>query len=363
MIDWDSSLPADFHTVWSKYYEQLIDISEITIPRHVLCLNPIQIELHGYSDASRHAFGACVYVRFQDEKKRWHSNLLCAKAKVAPLNTLDITKLELNGALLLSRLVDKVIKSSTLHFSDVHYWIDSTIALAWIYGEPYKWKTFVANRVSEIQRLSNKDNWHYIKGQENPADIISRGLTPQELKNSGLWWNGHPSLCTSNLEFPEFDYPSDKLTEYRVQTNIFFLCITEFDILKRYSSLVKLKRVIAYMLRFKYNCKISAKQKKARIMQLQTPLKRNGSLLLEELNSAMKIIVNISQAQDFSTEINDLCNKREISKQSKILNLNAFIDDSKILRVGGRLQNADLSYEAKFPIILSKDSYLATLLV
>ena len=92
-IDWDSSLPADLHTSWNQYYDQLIDISEIIIPRHVLCKEPILVELHVYSDASRNAFGACVYVRAQDKNKKWYSNLLCAKAKVDPLNTVDITKL------------------------------------------------------------------------------------------------------------------------------------------------------------------------------------------------------------------------------------------------------------------------------
>jgi hypothetical protein len=75
------------------------------------------------------------------------------------------------------------------HKIDDHYfWTDSTIVLSWLSGEPTQWKVFVANRVSEIQSQTDSDRWYHVKGEENPADIISLGLLPSQLRNSKLWF-------------------------------------------------------------------------------------------------------------------------------------------------------------------------------
>ena len=57
------------------------------------------------------------------------------------------------------------------------YWTDSMIVLAWD-ASPDRWKTFVANRVAEIQSLSRGD-WNHVPSEENPADILSRGILPE----------------------------------------------------------------------------------------------------------------------------------------------------------------------------------------
>ena len=51
-------------------------------------------------------------------------------------------------------------------------------------------KTFVANRVALILENLGNQNWAHVASQENPADLETRGLTPEELKDSKLWWNG-----------------------------------------------------------------------------------------------------------------------------------------------------------------------------
>lgn len=55
---------------------------------------------------------------------------------------------------------------------------DSSLALAQIRGETHRWKTFVENRVAEIQTLVSPDNWRHVVSEDNPADSASRGLPP-----------------------------------------------------------------------------------------------------------------------------------------------------------------------------------------
>ena len=57
----------------------------------------------------------------------------------------------------------------------------------------------------------------------------------------------------------------------------------------------------------------------------------------------------------------------EISQQKTFMNLqrqlSLFSDGSGILRLKGRLENSHLSYDAKHPILLDKDSYFTTLVI
>ena len=80
------------------------------------------------------------------------------------------------------------------------------VALYWIHAQSTRWKTYVANRVGEIQRLTQTYTWHHINSRHNPADIISRRCLPDVLHDCSLWWHG-PSCLSQSSEsnpFPSF---------------------------------------------------------------------------------------------------------------------------------------------------------------
>lgn len=103
-IGWDESLPLDLLTLWNQFREDMKLINEITVPRHVLGNEHAEIQLHGFSDVSEKAYGACIYVRYVDRCGNVTTKLLCSKSRVAPLKTISLPRLELCGALLLARL-------------------------------------------------------------------------------------------------------------------------------------------------------------------------------------------------------------------------------------------------------------------
>ncbi|GFY48708.1 DUF1758 domain-containing protein [Trichonephila inaurata madagascariensis] len=73
------------------------------------------------------------------------------------------------------QLTRKVISALKMQIESVQLWSDSTIILAWINIPPNQLKTFVGNRVSQIQQLFKDFQWKHISSDVNPADVLSRG--------------------------------------------------------------------------------------------------------------------------------------------------------------------------------------------
>ncbi|GBN61138.1 hypothetical protein AVEN_28390-1 [Araneus ventricosus] len=58
--------------------------------------------------------------------------------------------------------------------------------------------------------LTNDFSWHHVKTSENPTDTISLGMTPQQLLDNSLWWNGPQFLQQITVELIDTnDIPTD----------------------------------------------------------------------------------------------------------------------------------------------------------
>ena len=113
-IGWDESFPQAIHTVWQTFVTQLPVIKELAIPRHLVMPDYESLQIHGFCDASKRGYGACLYVRSIGSNGRVLNRLACSKSRVAPVSQLSIPRLELCGAVLLSRLF--VESQSALQF-------------------------------------------------------------------------------------------------------------------------------------------------------------------------------------------------------------------------------------------------------
>ncbi|XP_018395970.1 PREDICTED: uncharacterized protein LOC108774375 [Cyphomyrmex costatus] len=185
-LSWDEAIPSDLHSTWISFRNQINALNQIKIPRHVICKNYTRIELHGFADAAQGAYGACTYIRSIDHQNTSEVRLLCSKTRVAPLKQQTIPRLELCAALTLARLMKKILSSLNISFDKITYWSDSTIVLNWIQTQPSKLQVFVSNRVAEIQELTDTRNWRHVPTAENPADLLSRGVFPNQLWQSEL---------------------------------------------------------------------------------------------------------------------------------------------------------------------------------
>ncbi|XP_063533695.1 uncharacterized protein LOC134743993 [Cydia strobilella] len=213
-ITWDEEVPSNLINEWSTYREELAMLTQVHIPRWIrLKKTSKKIELHGFSDASKIAFAAVVYVRIVDETEDVTVTLVSAKTKVAPIKQVSIPRLELCGAVLLTRLLMEISENLNVNKGDIHAWTDSTVVLAWLNSHPNRWKTFVANRVSEILTTLDANQWSHVPSKLNPADYASRGLRPSELTTTSMWFNGPEYLQKEPIKY---DRPKNIVTDLEV---------------------------------------------------------------------------------------------------------------------------------------------------
>lgn len=348
-ISWDSNLTKCLSDRWLQFKGDLQNLNSIKIPRQVISTNHLTIEFHGFADASEKAYGCCIYVRCQNSSMQFTSKLVCAKSKVAPLKRLTLPRLELCSAYLLAQLTEKVRNAMKINFDKIYLWSDSTIALCWIRGCPSRWKSFVANRVSEIQRITNINDWHHVRSVDNPADLISRGMRVSEMINSKLWWTGPEWLSGKSLNFSSFEIP-DQLPEQKIFVNI--ALNKSWNIFEKYSLLTRLQRINAYCLRYFHNLKQAIRNRASGERFAHNFC--TGELSVSELNNSLNKLILIAQKESFPLEYRALFEGKIISKKSNLLSLDPFMDNEGLLRVGGRLQKAAHEFDKKHPIILPK---------
>lgn len=108
-------------------------------------------------------------------------------------------------------------------------------------------------------------------------------------------------------------------------------------------------RVVAYILRFVKSANSKQKQR------------QRDNLTPEETKKAIKVLLREVQRQEFSEELRALRKGKPLKHDSRILQLNPFIDDEDIIRVGGRITNSTFAYDMKHPILLPQAHHMTRL--
>jgi len=368
---WDETVPDELTRHWKLICADLVDnLPHLEIPRHYLYGSTItdpplmseavaeEFHLLGFSDASERAFAAVVYIAAMNNSSTVVS-LVTSKTRVSPSKQQSLPRLELCGAVLLAELMDAVSKALKIKFKSKRYWSDSTITLAWIKCEPTRWKTYVANRVAKIQQLTNPKEWNFVPGTDNPADCASRGISPADLIDHPLWWS-EPKFIQNQVDLMQYNelpleihYDCEANKESKQVKKVCHIATSTWpsDILKRFSTLTKLKRVTAYLFRFP----------KFALSKTEFSLK-GTPLTAAELRSSLDVWIRLVQFSAFESEIRSIKDGKLVHRKSHILNLNPFIDSRGILRVGGRLKHANLPDGTKNPILLPRKSHLTYLI-
>ena len=344
-LKWDDPIPSNVEPQIENWKQELRKLATIKIPRCFRPANfgiPTSVQLHHFSDASQYAYGQCSYIRMENEAGQVHCSLVMAKARVAPIKPTTIPRLELQAAVLSTKIAKVLDKELDFKNLSHHFWTDSKVVLGYIQNEKTKFHIYVANRVSQIREFSSPSQWKYVSTSTNPADHASRSLKTSELGASNwftgpefLWEKEVPSstiTCTISPDDKEVKKNANTLHTHRSSQ------FSSFESrLKRFSNLSTAIAAFATIIR-------CCARKKGSFMSR-----------LESQEKAQEQLVILSQREAFA-DVN------LESKSNPLRNLSPFYDNQKILRVGGRLKRANDQFKVRHPAILSKNSYLSRLL-
>ena len=352
-IGWDDSLPKSIEKKHSKWRAQLPILAEHQLPRpyYLGAEQTVTIELHGFADASMKAYGAVCYLRSTYQHHPPLIRLVTSKTKVAPRvkpsnndsqpKGLSISRLELCGAHLLSKLLLQVMTTLKISVEQVHAWTDSSCVLSWLDGNPRDYQVFVTNRVAQILDTIPPQHWKHIPTGQNPADAASRGMYPAELAQHQLWWEGPDLLHQEPLQFPP-QPPRRPLCVPELRAAAIHTVSVQpaIDIEDRCLVYHKLLRCAAWWVRYMGRLKPGS----------HSP--SGSTLTLTELRKAEQLLVRRAQQRCFPKEMKSLLTIQTILPSSKLTALTPFLDSENSLRVGGRLSHSALTSNQRHPLIL-----------
>lgn len=320
-----------------------------------------------------------LYVTYESGESK--ANLLQAKSRVAPLKTQSIPRLELCGSVELTKLIKKIQAAWLGKIDEVQCFTDSRIVLDWFAKHASSWHTFVANRVSLVQTELPRVKWCHVPSKLNPADLNSRGMSSKDLLESQLWWHG------PNLEDLESAEPTSEEQEQRrieVSREACHVVTTHHgfipqlpDYLIRHSSWFKILRILAFCAKY-----VDIIRKRIRrtprpegephellqTHQFRSQLQAQKApwttyvITRDHIKSAQDHIYRLIQENSFSSELKALRDNRPVSKGSPIFHLNPFLDTYGVIRIGGRLQEANLTYAQRHPVLLAPSRVTNTLI-
>ena len=279
------------------------------------------------------------------------------------MKALSIPKLELQAALLATRLKEAILKGLTFKVTDIFMWTDSTTVLQWLHSCS-KLPVFVGNRTGEILESTTTDQLHHILSGDNPADTGTRGISSEALKESS-WVNGPSILRTTDWPFKPDTRVIDKIRfkgpscdiDICLETSSNFVVdvLTEknfpFGKWERFNSIVKYKHRVAFLLRLLP----SHKHFRSSILEITDP---------SEMDIAEQKLIYLSQGESFPSELKLLRASKVITRNSRIAMYSPFIGPAGILRSTGRISRLiNSNFDSKHPIILDARHAVVRLLV
>ena len=352
---WDDPLSPTQSQQWEQWKKEIKLLEKVIVDR---CFHPsgfgqiVDSSLHHFSDASCEAYGQASYIRLINTAGNISIKLVMSKSRVAPPKRPTIPRLELTAAVLSVKIANSLHNELDILITNEYFWTDSQVVLAYISNEVKRFHLFVSNRIKFIRENSALDQWLYVPSKENPSDDTTRGLKFNDTAKDKRWIHGPEFLYKPIEEWPAqpatLKIENDDKEVKRVKCNA-VMTMTEhiLSTLEQHTSKWhKIKRIVATMLNWRH--------------KLKSP---KLIIMVEDLERAERAIVRLAQCRAYQEEIATLESNAPLKKSSQLINLAPFLDSNNLLRVGGRIRNADIPFETKHPIILPRKCITTNLII
>ncbi len=346
---WDERLPQGEE--WEKWLQDLALLPLYKVPRSVGATGPGQAVLHVFADASQEAYAAVAYL-VVSRCGALQSNLVFAKAHVAPSKQLSIPRMELLAALLAVKVRKTALNHLKTTVAEVVHWSDSLTVLFWLNDDSQRFQAFVYNKLHKIRASTSPQEWNWVPSESNPADWATRGKDPRYLQENQLWKRGPPFLLSNRGEWPQSPAlirTSEVLKEMKKVEQVFVqVQEPEFPLpIMRYSTWTRALSLPTKVLLWRDRARV-----KLGLAPLQPVAVR-----------AERILIRLAQTQLREGGKTGLPVGRW-RREFGLTQLEPFLDECGLLRGRGRLSQAKLlPRDAREPIILPPQHWTTRLLV
>ncbi|EFO98006.1 hypothetical protein CRE_15742 [Caenorhabditis remanei] len=358
--DWDTPLNKEHEIQWQQLVEDIQGFSK-RIPRHVISKS-LNNKLVTFTDASKEATAWTIYV-----VNEMGCHLIYAKSKVKPLKEIwTIPKLEMQalemGTVNTLKTIE-FLKLGNINVNEINIFTDSTIALSWVKGATDKKVVgiLVANRlksiyntVDQITDMGILVRFGHVASEENPADLGTRGCN-RELADNKLWFNGPIPIGQTLEQWVQERDTFHLNTEVHhaygmITTGQDQIAIFNCDVTNNYTKMI---HIVAYAMKFLKRRLATGKDKLGKKIPewMEFEFTDSPTISTEEFKKAREILIKDQQK---------LITPQQLKKWN---DLGVTKDDRGVMVCVGRMKNAELEQETKFPILLQPNSALAKMII
>ncbi|XP_070854642.1 uncharacterized protein [Drosophila suzukii] len=357
-IQWDEPLPEEIGKAFAAWRREMDAVGQFQCPRHYFGHGAVRTtELRVFVDESQSAFAAVAYWRVTYEDDNVLVSFVCAKTKCAPMRTMSIPRLELQAAVLGTRLMNTVKEEHSVDTSETVLWTDSKTVLRWIGSTHRRYKQFVGNRVAEILESSKVSQWRWVPTADNAAGDATRSQKKSDLSPESRWLSGLAFLRQPASGWPAPEEGTKRVPDApdkeEMPSEFAVVAANEFAIpFQRFSSFSRLVRTTAWVLRFARWCR-----------KQRSEIEEYG-LTATECEAAENLLVRQAQLESLSDEMRSAECGKNVASSSEMRGLTPYVDEHGVLRVYGRVDAVlCMPYSARRPVILSHRHSLTNLIV
>ena len=365
---WDQSFEhnTELATRWIKLMDETKTATQYSWSRPVIIAH--NTELHIFADASKEAYGAVAYIVTRNgtnnpEGQVWQ---MMAKGKVEPIQKVakrdTIPKGELLALVIAANLVC-FLKDAIKQLSDkpVYIWGDSRPALSWC-SQIEPTNRFVYNRVTNIRRLLPEADIRYVCSEDNPADILTRDISAEDLLKSKSWWHATQWIIQEDWKKENNDYKlhpdiTDFNSAQQEEVNLLLEeCFNNtpgdfYDKLRKYSLYTRWYSI------YRENKEKQQNGELENIDDYRTQREKwtKNKPTWQQLKDARIIAMKNMQKQCFKKELETLQRGDKV-KFGKCATFKLFLDDQGLIRCHSRIGHRLLNKFSIAPVLVDPDN-------
>ena len=358
---WDEIQGGEICKEWSILSKDLQGLSTIEFPRLSL-LDDLPMDIFLFCDASKTSYGFVAYAVQQGE-----SNFLFAKAKVAPIIGRSLPQLELLGAVVGSQGLLNILENfKHVKINNVYIHLDAQIVLSWLLSPTLPKNTYTSNRIKDIKKNINEasENYNvniqfkYVPSGDNPADMLSRGISLDKFKEQiEFWLHGPDWIRGPTVQWPSSDYGC--LSE--ASKNL-VMCTSLGGKREPLSPVVSFERFSSFTKLLHSTRDVFEFLKLIGILKEETAVRLWGTC--DSLEISKIHLIKVMQAQAFPEELEYLRGSKTSGIPARVRDMNLFLDNFDIIRSDGRMGKVTrFDYDLIYPIVLAPRQHALTQLI